>query len=178
MKTPENLIQIPNLLLIAGNGRNVGKTTVGCQLIEATKNAIAIKVSPHPHPKTTSLDECYSDENIYIAKETHPEGKKDSNRYLRAGAKAVFYVRCADEHLSILAKWIKTQISHKIPIICESGGFGKYVKPGAAAYIKDPENVKPDPLWPFSFHSINSKRGRILNWPQIIFKEQTWHITS
>lgn len=178
MKTPENLIKIPNLLLIAGNGQNVGKTTIGCQLIATTKGAIAIKVSPHPHPETRSLDECYRDEHIYIAKETHLEGKKDSNRYLKAGAKAVFYVRCTDEHLSFLAKWIKAQISYKIPIICESGGFGKFVKPGAAAYIKDPEKVKPDPLWPFAFHKIASKRGQVLNCPKINFKERTWHITS
>ena len=178
MITTENLISMPNLLLIAGNGRNVGKTTMGCRLVESIKGAIAIKVSPHPHPDTENLDECFKTDNILIAKETHSEGKKDSNRYLKAGAKAVFYVRCSDEYLPLLVKWIKSQISYKIPIICESGGIGKYIKPGAAAYIKDLDNKKPDPLWPFSFHQVLSKQGRLKDWPQIIFKERKWQITS
>ena len=46
-----------NILLIAGSGQNVGKTTFACQLIQNVQNQkpIAVKITPHFHKLTPGL---------------------------------------------------------------------------------------------------------------------------
>ncbi len=44
---------MPNILLIAGTGRNVGKTLLACEIIQQlskTMAVTAIKTSSHEHP--------------------------------------------------------------------------------------------------------------------------------
>ena len=42
---------LKNWIIIAGNGRNTGKTTLACQIISANKGygVTGIKISPHHH---------------------------------------------------------------------------------------------------------------------------------
>ena len=49
-----NRISFPNLLLVAGNGRNVGKTWLVCRIIEKisqNQKVTAVKISSHYHPE-------------------------------------------------------------------------------------------------------------------------------
>jgi len=43
----------PNILLVSGNGRNSGKTTLACKIIERFSKdheITGLKISPHFHP--------------------------------------------------------------------------------------------------------------------------------
>ena len=55
------------ILVVGGSGRKVGKTTVACEIIAATREAnwTAIKITPHTH---------------------NPSVRGDTGRYLEAGA--------------------------------------------------------------------------------------------
>jgi len=47
-----SVLKCPNILLITGNGKNVGKTTLSCRIIENQNNEydfIAVKISTHFH---------------------------------------------------------------------------------------------------------------------------------
>jgi len=80
-----NLIDMPNLLLIAGNGRNVGKTFLACKIIKELANklkVIGLKVSPHFHDFEKSRIIAQSDDYIVIEetqinqKDSSPEQKR------------------------------------------------------------------------------------------------------
>lgn len=126
-------LSLNNVLLIEGNGRNVGKTTLGCKLITKLSKdhkVVAIKVSPHFHQLTGSVIVLEEPGSIVIASEQDKDSGKDSSRYLNAGASEVFYVQCMSEGLVTLSLWLKDNINPEIPVVCESGGLGRIVRPG------------------------------------------------
>ena len=130
---------MPNVLLISGEGRNVGKTTLGCRLVNdlCYKNkVIVIKVSPHFHPLTGSLEIIKESSFFVIALETDKTSGKDSSRYLNAGAALVYYVQYKDQGLKLLSEWIQDQFSDEIPVICESGGLSEFITPGHSIHIR------------------------------------------
>jgi len=134
----ESELQLNNVLLIAGEGRNVGKTTLGCNItsrLTIKEKVIAIKISPHFHQLTESLSILMNTDSIVIARETDKLSGKDSSRYLNAGASEVYYIQCKENGLSMLASWIKDNISPGIPVICESGGLGRKIIPGYNIFI-------------------------------------------
>jgi hypothetical protein len=135
----EKKLHLANVLLISGEGRNVGKTTLGCRIISVLSGnikVVAIKVSPHFHPLTGSLEVLWQSESIVIAREWDKYSGKDSSRYFRAGAAEVYYVQCDETALPFLASWIRDNIPHDMPVICESGGLGRTIQPGYAVYIR------------------------------------------
>ena len=81
------------VLVIAGSGRGVGKTAVGCALIAALPELlwVAVKISPHLH----------RDEAVW--EELDPKSDKDTGRYLAAGAAQAFLISdSSDSATSIL----------------------------------------------------------------------------
>lgn len=72
------------VLVVAGSGRGAGKTAVGCALMAAMPEFswLAVKVSPHRHDVDEQLWE-----------ELNFRSRKDSGRYLAAGARRAFLVR-------------------------------------------------------------------------------------
>ncbi len=133
-------VAIPNLLLISGDGRNVGKTTLGCRIVKDLSDktsVIAIKVSPHFHLLTDSLVVLMDTDSMVITRETDRNATKDSSRYLNAGASEVFYVQCKDDSFGTLSEWIHETWSDDIPILCESGGLKNFITPGYSIHIKE-----------------------------------------
>lgn len=132
-------IVIPNILVISGDGRKVGKTTLGCRIVKSLSfksNVFAIKISPHSHPVTDSLEVLKREDFFMIARETDKTSNKDSSRYLNSGAAEVFYIQCEEQGLPALAEWIQSSFSEGDPIICEAGGLLNFVTPGYSIYIK------------------------------------------
>ncbi len=79
------------VLVLAGSGRNAGKTAVGCALIRMLPEFrwTAVKVSPHAHGNLEP-----------IWKERDSASDKDTSRYLAAGAERAFLADaslCGDE---------------------------------------------------------------------------------
>lgn len=132
--------KIPNLMLIAGNGRNVGKTTLACKIISFFANStdvIGLKISPHFHEQNNS-EVVFSNEKIRILKETQINSK-DSSLMLQAGAKLVYFVMVKPEHLNESINHLIEILPNNL-IICESGGLIEYINPGLFLMVKRKED--------------------------------------
>lgn len=131
-----NHIRMPNLLLIAGNGRNVGKTFVACKIIEylaKSHDVTGLKISPHFHELTES-DILVRNENFVIVNE-HQINTKDSSLMLQAGAKKVFFMMVNPGYLAEAFDRFKHFLNDNI-IVCESGELSEIVTPGLFLFLK------------------------------------------
>lgn len=136
--------QLPNLLLIAGTGRNTGKTLLASSIIEKFSfdfDITGLKISPHFHSGTESLEAIYKNKNFNIYQETSLSSSKDSSRMLNAGAAQVFYIECYDEYMKeAFEKFLQiAEISG--PIVCESPALRKYVQPGIFIIVDSQSNL-------------------------------------
>jgi hypothetical protein len=125
----ENLF-IPRLLLIAGNGRESGKTTLACRLIRRigdTVPVVAIKISPHKHETSNGIS---------IIEESSRTSGKDSARMLGAGALRSFYITAGDDELKDVIPLL-TELSDNYYILCESGGLRKVIQPGLFVIVNE-----------------------------------------
>lgn len=134
---------LPNLLLIAGTGRNTGKTLLASAIIEKLSHDLKItglKISPHFHNGTESLKIIYQNENFNIYQETSLVSTKDSSRMLKAGANRVYYIECYDEYMKeAFEEFLQiTEISG--PFVCESPALRKYIKPGVFIIVDSQSN--------------------------------------
>lgn len=139
---------MPQLLLIAGTGRDSGKTTLACALIQKfspSKSVIAIKITPHFHKNVGSGNVLCNTNELFITEETDSSTGKDSSRMLKAGAHHSFFVMTTDEHLVLAFLKIRELIPTDSLIICESGGLRQYVEPGLFLMMnrKGTETIKP-----------------------------------
>ena len=125
-----------NLLLIAGNGRNAGKTTLACRIIEHLSKNISVtglKISPHFHNFNESEVLIRSEHFIVIDEKQN--STKDSSLMLNAGADKVLFVMVKQEHLHEALIQIYNLIANAI-IVCESGGLREFVEPGLFLFVK------------------------------------------
>ncbi|PKP21056.1 MAG: hypothetical protein CVU05_07670 [Bacteroidetes bacterium HGW-Bacteroidetes-21] len=119
-----------NLLLISGTGRNCGKTTLACSIIEAFKSqsVTAIKICPHFHP-VDGMKSVFIDPGVIeIHEELQSNTGKDSSRMLNAGAEKVFYVQVKDNQLNKAWDIILNKLPSEKPVICESGRLSHIVE--------------------------------------------------
>jgi hypothetical protein len=141
-------LKLSQLLLIAGTGRDSGKTTLACALIQKfspSKSVIALKITPHFHKNIGSGKVLCNTDELFIAEETDSSTGKDSSRMLKAGAHHSFFVMTTDEHLVQAFLKIRELILSDSLIICESGGLRQYVEPGLFLMMhkKGTETIKP-----------------------------------
>jgi len=123
---------IPQLLLIAGTGRNTGKTTFACQILRKfspVKTIYSIKITPHFHRNVQSGKVILQTSNLYIAEETDSTTRKDSSLMLKSGAVKSFFVIATDDHLMEAFQKIVQLIPSDSFIVCESGGLRHHVVP-------------------------------------------------
>ena len=135
-----------NILLVAGSGRNVGKTTFICQLLDSMQGMkpIAIKISPHFHEQTKKLKVLSENKNYQIFEETRRDSSKDSSRYLKHGAKKSFYIQSKDEHLLDVFIALFPFLDAESPILIESASMHKYIQGGLFVFIyNDKKETKP-----------------------------------
>lgn len=140
---------LPKLLIIAGTGRNSGKTTLACQIIgkfSARQSIVAIKITPHFHENPGNGEVIVNKPNIYIAVESDPSTGKDSSLMLEAGAVQSWFVMTTDEFLEEAFSEILTRIAPDTLVVCESGGLRHLIRPGLFFMMRHPENsaIKPD----------------------------------
>ena len=127
------------IIILAGAGQNVGKTTFACQLIKHLKTqspkVFAIKISPHFHdadpPKTI-----YSDERFVLSLESDKETGKDTSRMLAAGADEVFFLQVNDEFLEEAFQYTMSFIPPKTLVVIESGGLREILTPALFFFVK------------------------------------------
>jgi len=143
-----------NVIGICGAGRNVGKTHFGEAVISYFSNqqdVIAIKISKFKHhaKDKIGLHKLVETTGYTVWKEisfTH----KDSGRYLKAGAKASYYIECDDAHLLNAFLFIYKIYGNSCLMVCESASITKYMNPAISVFVEsasyDTEENKLDCL--------------------------------
>ena len=137
-----------NILLIAGTGQNVGKTLFASQVIaqHATNYPIiSIKIAPHFHTLNADALIIEKGTDYSIIQELNANGNKDSQRFLNAGAKEVYYIQCMDNKLPLVFEKLMKRLPQDSPIVCESGGLRRVLKPGIFLMINKKNNNKIKP---------------------------------
>ena len=127
----------PNLLLLAGSGRNTGKTSFACDIINYLSKAediIALKISPHIHLIDDTNPLLLNKRGLIITEEMKLN-RKDSSRMKQAGAAHSFYVQAVDGKIPELLQWLKNKWPKGL-FICESGGMIDHIKPGLFFFLK------------------------------------------
>jgi hypothetical protein len=129
------------MILIAGNGRNVGKTTFALSIIRHLSkhgDVIGLKTSPHMHDLNEDLD-VFSRTSDYVVAEEKGQSTKDSSLMLQAGAKRVFFIMAKDEFLEQAFSVIAKRLDQAI-VVAESGGLSALIKPGLFFFVKHPKD--------------------------------------
>jgi hypothetical protein len=126
------ITKMPNLVIVAGDGRNSGKTSMCRKIItESGTSAIsAIKISPHFHAPGEGLVLISENEEFAVYEETNSCTGKDSSEMLRAGAEKVYYLQVTDGSTASAFKKVLSYIPSGSPIICESPSLIRHFEPG------------------------------------------------
>ncbi len=171
----------PNILLISGTGRNVGKTTLGCVLIEHFSKAyeiISVKFSPHFHPLTDTLIPLEINDYFQLSIEKSIEGNKDSSRFLKAGASVSYYIQCYDMHaLDALTRISELEYPNKLFVV-ESGGLGKQLKAGLNLLITNRKSAAKKSACFSPDRRLNEKTDFNRFVEEIEITDFTWKIKS
>ncbi len=173
-----------NVILVSGSGRNCGKTTFVCQIIEqlsVLQNVIGLKISPHVHIQDNKQELLVGNEYFNIYREKDMNSGKDSARMLIAGANEVYFIECTDENLPYVESHLRTLIPKNVPVVCESGSFSNYYKPGYHIHIVPNENIiaKASSLKNQNkANCIISKKDFSINETlfKVDFSEETWDL--
>jgi len=150
MENPK--IQIPNMLMIGGASRNVGKTSLTSEIIRKISlehSIVGIKIKTlydgdnFFHGKDRSpLTE---NENFRITEETSQEGAEDTSKMLQAGAKRVFKIKVKSQFIEEALETLKAKISETDLFVCESNSLRTVAKPGLFLMIKHKEGGEMKP---------------------------------
>ncbi|MDX9726618.1 MAG: hypothetical protein RBT38_09555 [Bacteroidales bacterium] len=136
------MVQIPNLLIIAGSGNKSGKTTMACRLADQMrdKHIVAVKITPHFHDSTPGLEFVAGGDGYSVSEETNRDTSKDTSRMLKAGAERVFYARVSDSTIMAAFEEILKKIPEGSPVVCESPALRQFVEPGLFIIMKSVHN--------------------------------------
>ena len=148
-----------NFFLIAGSGRNVGKTTFCCKLIErfSKENRItALKITDHFHDlEGQSVRYLHKGVDFVIVEEIDDASEKDTARFLKAGADSSFLIMAKHENLEKALDKLDTIISlEKNPVIAESGYLFEIMRPGLAGFVTDKPEIKINTGFDFVAHPV------------------------
>ena len=142
------MIQDEHLLIVAGTGRNVGKTEFVCRLIDKISSMCEIyslKVSA-VYPDEENYHGNHSEDlsKDYLFEEIRRDTVKDTSRMLRAGARKAFYLRSDSAGIARGFSDFRKLIPDKAVIVCESNSLCQFVKPGLLILISSAdEPIKP-----------------------------------
>jgi len=125
------MLKQPNLLIVAGTGRNSGKTTLACKIISQSDqyNIVAVKISPHRHDPVPTSVLIHSGKGFEIFLEKVYGEYKDTERMLSAGAAKAYYIQAVDNAVIEAFRRLLSLIPEGEPIICESPVLRKFIEP-------------------------------------------------
>jgi hypothetical protein len=134
------MTELKNMLIIAGAGRNVGKTELVCSLLKRSgesRDIISLKISGiNPGHDPFHGDHGPAPEKYHLLEETSRDGIKDSSKMLLAGAARAFYLRSREEFLQEAMDHFFSLAGRDSVMICESIVLRKIVKPAFFVLVK------------------------------------------
>jgi hypothetical protein len=174
----------PNILLVTGNGKNVGKTTLSCALIShfEKEKIIGVKISPHFHEFDPEIEDVlYQTDDIIIIEEHRKNTGKDSSKLKTAGAHRVFFVMVLDHNLQEAFDKLMEFASSDFPMIIESAALRNIVKPAVFLLLTHIDRPKPKnsiiPLLDYVDHKITlSTEGHDFHASNLIYKKDIWRL--
>lgn len=134
----------PHILLIAGTGRNSGKTNLACRIIgkfAETSNVYALKISPHLHREPQPQEALIKKPNYFLYEESGANPKKDSARMLAAGAERSYYLEVKDDHLNDAIYEFYELLPGPVPLVIESPALIRHLIPGLFIIVDNPLTV-------------------------------------
>jgi hypothetical protein len=143
-----------NFIIISGSGKKVGKTFLASALIRhfsLQSPIIALKISPHRHDNLGRVLVIHGSGKYRLFRELEVHDK-NSGQFLAAGAKDSFFLETEDGFLGeAIARFSAMCNPMDLPVVCESGALGNFLRPGILLYIEDP-------LSPFSPYKESIKK--------------------
>jgi hypothetical protein len=135
------------LVVIGGHSRSVGKTSVVAGLISALREFewTAAKITQYGHGICSAHGEACDcatgDHSWAISEERDRDGDSDTSRFLKAGAKRVFWVRTEQGRLAEAMPTFRQRIEGATNVILESNSILKFVRPDLYLTVLDPSTA-------------------------------------
>jgi len=132
------------LVVIGGQSRNVGKTSVVAGLIAALREFdwTALKITQYGHGICSANGEacdCATGDHSWAISEEHDKsGESDTSRFLVAGAAQVFWVRTEQGRLAEAMPALRQRLEGARSIIMESNSILKFLRPDLYMTVLDP----------------------------------------
>lgn len=131
------MIHYPNMLIIRGTGRNIGKTQSACRIIRnlaANHQPVGVKISSHFHPLSDGMEVLIRTEN-YVVSQEKSTTDKDSSRMLQSGASRAYYIQSRNEHVMEAYRQLLPRMDSSQPVVVESGGLYDFAEPAILVQI-------------------------------------------
>ena len=146
----------PQVLIISGSGKHVGKTTLACTIINKlslNNNVVALKISSHFHPVNYDQPVYELKDQFSIYEERSSIPAEDSSKMKKAGASKVYYIQSTRDNIEKAFLKSMEYIKPHWPVVCESLGLLDFVRPGLSIIVKkadkyqvkstiDPESIE------------------------------------
>jgi len=132
-----------SIVVVGGNTRNIGKTSVVAGLIAAMPEKLwmAIKITQFGHGVCSANGEpcdCETaDHTIAISEERSRDTGTDSSRYLAAGAAKSFWVRTRQGQLHEAMPRVRELIAKTENVIIESNSVLRFLPPDVSVSVLD-----------------------------------------
>jgi len=132
------------MVVVGGNSRDIGKTSVVAGLIRALPhyNWTAIKLTHYGHGVCSEDGEEYDcapdDHPVAITEESDRSGETDTSRFLVAGARRALWVRVRMGMLETALPALRRAIADEDHVILESNSILGFVQPNLYLALLDP----------------------------------------
>jgi hypothetical protein len=131
------------LIVVGGQSRKVGKTSVVAGLISALRQYewLAAKITQHGHQVCSGGGACdcvTSDHAVAITEERDRSGETDTSRFLVAGAVRALWVRTEPGRLADVMPRLREEMGKARNVILESNSVMEFVKPDLYLVVLDP----------------------------------------
>jgi hypothetical protein len=132
------------LIVVGGQSRKVGKTSVVAGLISALRERqwLAAKITQHGHEVCSGDSKACNcvtaDHTAAISEEHDRSGKTDTSRFLVAGAARALWVRTQPGRLADVMPRLREEIAKSRNVILESNSVLQFVEPDLYLVVLDP----------------------------------------
>ena len=132
------------VVVVGGNSRNIGKTSVVAGLIRALPEMrwAAVKITQYGHgicsANGEACDCATEDHTIAVSEERERTSGTDSSRYLAAGAVRSWWVRTQQGELHEAMPRVRKILAGAQNVIVESNSVLRFLRPDLALSVLDP----------------------------------------
>ena len=131
------------LIVVGGQSRNLGKTSVVAGLIAALRDRhwTAVKITQYGHGICSSDGqpcECATGDHTWaVTEERDASGHADTCRFLAAGAEKSYWVRTRQGNLAEAMPALRSKLAGAVNVIVESNSVLKFVHPDLYLTVLD-----------------------------------------